>query len=651
MRRLVRPLIGLAALAALPLAALAQSKPAEPTTQEAQKKVLESLPFADRQDFADAMQGFVGTIPDALITGKDYPIWTMKPWDFLKNPPPDTANPALWRQGQLNAMHGLFKVTDRVYQLRGFDLANITIVEGDTGLILIDTLTTAEAAAGAMEVYYANRPKKPVLAVIYSHSHADHFGGVRGVASEEDVTAGKTAIIAPDGFMEHAIAENVIAGNAMGRRAQFMYGIHLPPGAQGHIDNGLGKSLSRGRLSLIAPTDLIKKRRETRVIDGVTVEFALTPGTEAPSEMNIYLPQFKVLDLAENVTHTMHNLYTLRGAEIRDGNAWSRYIDEALREYAGKSDVLVAQHHWPTFGSERIRALLAKQRDLYKFIHDQTVRLMNLGLTPDEIAEKIKLPKALASDWAVQGFYGTLKHNARGVYQKYLGWYDSNPANLDPLPGVEQAKKRLEYMGGAEAVLSRAQKDFAAGNYRFVASVLRDVVYAEPDNVKAKALQADALEQLGYQAISAPWRNEYLVAAMELRSGLPQVPATIPLNADTLKAISPDLFFDLMGVRLNAEKADGKKIVVNWTFSDLGETHVLNLENSVLSHYQGEPDANANVSLTMKRDTLNRIVLKETTFLREATIGDVKLRGNPLTLQEFMGLMEEPPPNFPIVTR
>ncbi len=634
MRRLI-----LAALVSLaPLAAAAQpSRPAEAPTIAAQKRVLESLPFADRQDFADAMQGFVGSIPDALIAGKDAPIWSMKPWDFMKDPPPDTANPALWRQGQLNAMHGLFQVAERVYQLRGFDLANITIIEGDTGLILVDTLTTAEAAAGALQVYYAYRPKKPVLAVIYSHSHADHFGGVRGVVLEEDVKAGRVTVIAPDGFMEHAIAENVIAGNAMGRRAQFMYGIHLPPGPRGHIDEGLGKALSRGTLSLIAPTDLIKKARETRVIDGVTIEFALTPGTEAPSEMNMYFPQFKVLDLAENVTHTMHNLYTLRGAEIRDGNAWSAYIGEAIRDYADKSDILVAQHHWPTFGRERISALLAKQRDLYKFIHDQTVRWMNKGLTPDEIAEQIKLPKSLASDWALQGFYGTLKHNVRGVYQKYLGWYDSHPANLDPLPAVEEAKKRLAYMGGSEAVLARAQKDFEAGDYRFVARVLRDVVFAEPDNAKAKALQADALEQMGYQALSGPWRNEYLVGAMELRNGMPNVPATIALNADTLRAITPDLFFNLLGVRLNAEKAEGKKIVINWTFSDLGETHVLNLENAVLSHRKGTPDPNANVTLSMKRDTLNRIVLKETSFVREATIGDVTLRGNPLTLQEFMG--------------
>jgi alkyl sulfatase BDS1-like metallo-beta-lactamase superfamily hydrolase len=649
---LLRRVLLLGMLAVVPCIAQAQPKEAAPATRDANAAVLQQLPFSDRADFADAQRGFVAALPGGLIAGTGpRPAWNLKAYDFLdKDEAPPTVNPSLWRQARLNNFSGLFKIADRVYQLRGLDIANMTIVEGDSGLVVIDTLLTAETAHAGLELYYQHRPRKPVVAIIYSHSHADHFGGAKGVVSETDVQAGRVKIYAPDGFMEHAVAENIIAGNAMSRRAQYMYGPLLPPGERGQVDTGLGKALGRGTQTLLAPTDLIAKTQDERRIDGVDIVFQLTPGTEAPAEMNLYFPQFRVLDMAENATHTMHNLYTLRGAEIRDGNAWARYLDEALALFGDKTDVLIAQHHWPVWDRAKITAYLAKQRDLYKFINDQSLRLLNQGFTPGEIAEQLKLPASLAQEWALRGYYGTLRHNARAVYQKYLGWYDSNPADLDPLPPDAAARKQVEYMGGAAAVIARARDDFAKGEYRWVASVMKEVVYADPANAEARALAADALEQLGYQVEAAPWRNEYLVGALELRDGVPKLPASRTLTADALKAVSLELFFDFLGVRLNGSRAEGKHIVLNWTFTDLGETHVLNLENSALTHRLGPARAQADASLTLTRATLDAIVLKQTTFADAATSGSLKIDGDAAKPAELFGLLDDFNPSFAIVT-
>ena len=440
-------LIAIAGLCAVVSAALqpssasAQSRDAEPSTQARNAAVLTMLPFADRSDFDDARRGFIATLPDGVIAGPAAkPAWDMRPYAFLgSDTAPATVNPSLWRQAQLNTVNGLFKVTERVYQVRGLDISNLTIIEGDSGLILVDPLLSNETAKAALDLYLAHRPAKPVLAVIYSHSHADHFGGGRGVMSEADAASGKVRVIAPDGFMEHAVAENVIAGNAMSRRAQYQFGSPLPVGERAQVDTGLGKALSSGSISLIPPNDQIRQPYETRSIDGVEIEFHLVPGTEAPSEMIMYLPQFRLLNMAEDVTHTLHNLYTIRGAEIRDGRMWSKYIGEALQRYGERTDIVIAQHHWPVWGQPRVTALLKKQRDLYKFIHDQSVRLMNLGLTSTEIAEQLKLPPSLANDWSSRDYYGTLRHNAKAVYQFYLGWYDGNPADLDPLPRADHS--------------------------------------------------------------------------------------------------------------------------------------------------------------------------------------------------------------------
>ncbi|MGA2551973.1 MAG: MBL fold metallo-hydrolase, partial [Burkholderiaceae bacterium] len=390
-----------------------QVKVAQPDTQSANHALLGQLPFSDRRDFDDAQRGFIAKLPDdSTILGKDgKPVWTLRGYDFLAaEAAPDTVNPSLWRQAQLNMFSGLFRVTDRVYQVRGLDLSNMTIIEGDTGLVVIDPLISAETAHAALALYFAHRPVRPVVAVIYTHSHVDHFGGVKGIVDEADVRAGKVTIVAPEGFMEHAISENVIAGNAMSRRALYMYGPLLPRSPQGQVDTGLGKNLSRGTITLIPPTELISKSPDTRTLDGVKIEFQLTPGTEAPSEMNMYFPQFKLIDVAENATHNLHNLYTLRGAEVRDGNAWAKYLNETLARFGPESDYLIAQHHWPTFGHDRVVDFLAKQRDLYKFVHDQSVRLMNQGYTYTEIGESLRLPEALNNEWFAHGYYGSLNH-------------------------------------------------------------------------------------------------------------------------------------------------------------------------------------------------------------------------------------------------
>jgi alkyl sulfatase BDS1-like metallo-beta-lactamase superfamily hydrolase len=643
-----------AALTALALTTqplLAQSKDAEPATRAANEAFVKAQPFSDRADFDDAKRGFIATLPDGVIAGPGgRPAFDTKPYAFLqKDEAPATVNPSLWRQAQLNALNGLFEVADRVYQVRGLDIANMTIIEGERGLILIDPLLSNETAKAALELYLANRPAKPVAAVIYSHSHADHFGGAKGVMSEADAASGKVKVIAPDGFMEHAVAENVIAGNAMSRRAQYQFGSALAVGERAQIDTGLGKALSKGTISLIPPNDVIKQAYETRVVDGVEIEFHLVPGSEAPSEMILYFPQFKVLNMAEDATHTMHNLYTIRGAEIRDGRLWSRYIGEAIERYGDRTDAVIAQHHWPIWGNARIVAFLKKQRDLYKFIHDQSVRLLNHGLTSTEIAEQLKLPQSLANDWASRGYYGTLSHNAKAVYQFYLGWYDANPADLNPLPRAEAAKKQVEYMGGADAVLKRARDDFAAGQYRWVASVMSQLVFADPANKAARDLGADALEQLGYQSEAATWRNAYLLGAAELRNGVAAAQGGSTANAELLKGVSIDLAFDFLGVRLNAGKAEGKTIVINWTFTDLNQTYVMNLENSALTHTSGKLSDNADVSVKLTRAALDAITLKQRTFLGSIVTGDVSISGNPLKLVELFGLLDEFSPGFEVV--
>ena len=643
------------ALAALGVAGAraqdAAPRDAEPAVRAAQEKLKATLPFADRRDFEDADRGFVATLPDGVIAGPGArPAWSLKEYAFLRaGEAPPTVNPSLWRQAQLNLRNGLFKVSERVYQVRGFDLANMTLVEGDTGLIVIDPLLTRETAKAALELYYAHRPRRPVVAVIYSHSHADHWGGVRGVLDEAEVAAGRAKVFAPAGFMEHAVAENIIAGTAMSRRAHYQFGPLLPRGEREQVDAGLGKNLATGSITLIPPTDVIERDLERRVVDGVEIVFQLAPGTEAPAEFHMYFPKLRVLDMAENVTHNMHNLLPLRGAEVRDPAVWSRVIAEVLDRFGGDADVLIAQHHWPVWGGERIRAMMAKQRDLYKYVHDQTLRLMNHGYTAAEIAERLQLPASLASEWYARGYYGDLRHNVKAVVQKYLGWYDANPANLDPLPPREAAKKAVAYMGGMDALLKRAREDFAKGEYRWVAQVANQAVFAEPDNKAARALAADAYEQLGYLAESATWRNAYLQGARELRLGVPNIPVVSPVTPDTLRALKLDMFFDYLGVRLNGAKAEGKTLSINWRFTEVKQDFAVNLENSALTYLPGRLAKDPDLTVVMEKATLDEITLRRTTFPEAVGQGRIELKGNPYKLRELFSMLDDFAPMFEIV--
>jgi alkyl sulfatase BDS1-like metallo-beta-lactamase superfamily hydrolase len=628
-----------------------EPKAAEPAVKAANNAVRARLPFANRDDFRDAERGFMGTLPDGLVTGMNGNIvWNQKDYSFLdQGEAPDTVNPSLWRQAQLNHLHGLFKVVDGLYQIRGLDGSNMTLIEGDTQLIVIDPLFSVETAKAGLELYYQHRPRRPVTAVIYTHSHRDHYGGVKGVVNEADVASGKVAVIAPEGFLEHAVSEGVITGNAVRRRGQYQFGHLLPKGDRGQVDAGIGKTLALGTGSLIAPTDLVRKSGETRRIDGVEIVFEMAPESEAPDEFYMYYPQLKVLNMAELATHNFHNLLPFRGTVVRDALAWSKYLNEAVDSFADRTDVLITQHHWPVFGGERARGFLTKQRDLYKYVHDQTMRLLNQGFTAPEIAERLELPESLANEWGNRGYYGTVRHNAKAIYQKYLGWYDDNPANLDPLPPTEAAKKYVAYMGGADAVIRHAREDFKNGEYRFVAEVANKLVFADPANKEARDLAADAYEQLGYLAESATWRNAYLFAAYELRHGAAKAARGPAIDPQTIAAIPTGMIFDFLGVQLDGPRADGKRITINWTFTDANETYRLALLNSALSYTRNKQADDADASLTLKRDTLNAIVLRRTTLAEAIQSGQIKATGDSSKAVELFSLFDTFNPNFEIV--
>jgi alkyl sulfatase BDS1-like metallo-beta-lactamase superfamily hydrolase len=613
--------------------------------------VLNALPFGDAADFDDAARGFLGTIENANITSpQGRVVWSLEPYGFLSEAAaPPTVNPSLWRQARLNMQHGLFEVVPGVYQVRGLDIANMTLIEGDSGVIVVDTLTSIEGARAALELYFQHRGARPVAAVIFTHTHTDHWGGARGVLSDGALAGGRIPIIAPNLFMEHAVSENVIAGPAMLRRAQYQFGPFLAKGSRGQVDCGLGKSMAAGSVALVRPTDLIMATGDTRTIDGVVFEFQMAPNSEAPAEMHFFIPRYRVLNLAENCTHNFHNLLPFRGADVRDALAWSKYLGEALSLWVGKAEAMCGQHHWPVWGRERIDTMIRQQRDLYKFAHDQTIRLMNHGLNASEIAETIQLPKSLEGAWHGRGYYGHIRHNVKAIYQKYLGWYDANPVNLDPLPPVEAGKKYVEYMGGAEALLARARADFAKGEFRFVAQAVSHLVFADPDNQAARALLADAFEQLGYAAESSTWRNAYLFGAQELRQGMPKAPPRPPMPRETLAALRTSQLWDVLGVRLNGPKAEGKHIVLNWRFSDTNESFVLTLENCALTYAEGGQSASADASFTLARATLDEVIAKQASFPEAVAAGKITFTGNAMRLAELMGLMDEFPRMFEIV--
>ena len=631
----------------------AAPKPATEATKAANRKVLESLNFGDREDFENAARGFIAK-PDALriTNAKGAPVWDMesfKAFISLDKPAPDTVNPSLWRNAQLVMQYGLYKVADRIYQVRGYDLSNITFIQGATGWIVFDPLISVETAKAALDLVNERLGKRPVTGVVYSHSHVDHFGGVRGIIDEADVNAKKVQILAPEHFTEHAISENVIAGNAMSRRAVFMFGALLPRGAEGSVGAGLGPTNSVGAVSLILPTREIKKTGEAVTIDGVRMVFQMTPNTEAPVEMNTYFPQFRALWMAENATNTMHNILTLRGALVRDPLNWAKYLDEAITLYGDKSDVKFQSHHWPLWGTDKIVDYLKKQRDLYKYMHDQSLNLLNKGYTGVELSNMITLPPELHKAWPNRGYYGTLKHNTRAIYQRYMGFYDANPSSLDPLPPEDAAKKYVEYMGGAAAVIKRAKADFEKGEYRWVAEALRHVVFAEPDNKAAKELLADAYEQMGYQAEAGTWRSIYLQGAFELRNGTPNAGGVRSASADVITAMPPEMTFDYLAVKLNGPRATGKKITLDVNFTDLKKPYSLKVENGVLNYSVGfAPNADAKLSLA--KSTLDRIQLGEVTIEQAVASGDLKVEGRREAFVEFVGLLDAFPFWFNIVT-
>ncbi len=624
---------------------------ATPAVAASHAATLEALPFADTRDFGDAARGFLGTIDNAHIVSKNGRIvWSLQDYDFLASEAaPLTVNPSLWRQSRLNMHHGLFEVVPGVYQVRGFDIANMTLIEGKTGVIVYDAMSAIEGARAAIDLYYKHRGHRPVVAIIFSHTHADHWGGARGVVDEEALASGQVPVIAPDLFMEHAVSENIIAGPAMLRRAQYQFGPFLKKGPRGQVDAGLGKMTSAGAVALVRPTDLIRKTGETRIIDGIEFVFQMAPETEAPAEMHLYAPHYRLLSLAENCTHNFHNLLPFRGAAVRDALAWSKYLDEALHMWGDKAEVMCGQHHWPVWGRERVATMIRQQRDLYKFAHDQTLRLMNHGLTASEIAETIRLPASLENAWHARGYYGHIRHNVKAIYQKYLGWYDANPANLDPLPPVESGRKFVEYMGGADAILDRARRDFDRGEFRFVAQALSHLVFAEPDNAAARALLANTFEQLGYLAESATWRNAYLFGAQELRHGMPSVPARGAMPLDTIAALQTGQVWDMLAVRLNGPKAEGRQMALNWSLTDPDENWVMTLENSDLTYRAVAPSPEADVTIALPRAMLNRIIARQTDFAAAAAAGEISITGDSGRLAELMSLMDEFPRMFEIV--
>jgi len=635
--------------------ALAQTapKPATDATRAANRAVEQTLNFGDKNDFEDAARGFVAK-PETL-TVKDANgrvVWDMESYKAFigdEKQAPDTVNPSLWRVAQLNMKYGLFKVTDKIYQVRGYDLSNISFIQGTKGWIVFDPLISAETAKAAYDLVTKTLGPRPITAVVYSHSHVDHYGGVRGIVNEADVKAKKVQILAPEHFTEHAISENVIAGNAMSRRAVYMFGALLPRNAQGGVSVGLGQTNSVGAPTLILPTREIKKTGEKVTIDGVEMVFQMTPGTEAPAEMNTYFPKLRAMWMAENATNNLHNILTLRGAQVRDPLRWAGYLDETIDLYGAKTDVKFQSHHWPMWGQEKIVDYLKKQRDLYKYIHDQSVNLLNKGYTGVELSNMIQLPDEIGKFWPNRGYYGTLKHNSRAVYQRYMGWYDGNPSSLDALPTEEAAKKYVDYMGGSAAILQKAKADFDKGEYRWVAEALRHVVFADPSNKDAKELLADAYEQMGYQAEGGTWRSIYLQGAFELRNGVPAAGGANSASADTIRAMPPEMTFDFFAVRLNGPRAAGKKIVLNVEFTDLKKPYALTVENGVLNYAKRlAPSADAKV--TLSKPTLDRIQLGEITPEQAIASGDMKVEGKREAFVEFVGLLDRFPFWFNIVT-
>ena len=604
---------------------------------------------ANPADAERAARGLIATHPTGVVEENGRTVWDISRHDFIRESEiaPDSVNPSLWNQARLNAEHGLFEVAPGLWQARGYDLANITFIEGNEGWVIIDPLTSEACARACLELANAELGERPVTAVIYTHSHIDHFGGVRGVLTDEQIEQRSVPIVAPEHFMREAVAENVIAGPAMGRRAAYQFGGLLPAGPRQHVDCGLGKATPAGRIGLLPPTIDITETGQALTLDGIRVVFQLTPEAEAPAEMNFFFPDHGWLCMAENCSHNMHNLLPLRGAQARDSLGWSKYINEALELFGASTELMFASHHWPRWGRDDVEIFLRQQRDLYRWIHDQTMRLANKGLTPTEIAEELTLPEAFTSQIHTRGYYGALVHNSKAVYQRYLGWYDGNPARLWARTPSDAGARYVQLAGGADALLAHARTAYDEGDYRWVAELVNHLIFSDPTNAGARSLQADAFEQLGYQAESATWRNAYLTGAQELRNGTPS--SGPPRRNGLAEALTVDMAFDAIAVRLKSEDVVGERVLINWDFTDIDQQWVLGLENQALHHVAGRHDEGASVTVRMTKKLLTDILGGSATFGDAAGAGDIELDGDAGALLTIFGNLDTFATNFAIV--
>lgn len=629
-----------------------QAGVASARTQAAQQAAREALPADEAQDRQDAERGLIARPTGRVVAADGRVLKDFDAYGFVQGAAPDTVNPSLWRHAQLNAQAGLFKVVDGIYQLRGFDMANITLIEGRTGWIVVDALTNREIAAYAMQFARRHLGDKPVTALIFTHSHADHFGGALGVISREEVARRKVPVVAPAGFMDEATSENLLVGGAMSRRAIYQFGTRLPLSPTGNVDTGLGKDLVSGHVGILPPNVTIDQPQQELVLDGVRFVFYNVPGAEAPSELTFTIPERKAYGGAENLAQTMHNLLPIRGAKVRDALRWADYLQQALEQSRG-SEVYFGQHNWPVWGQQRIAGFISRHRDIYKYTHDQTVRLINKGLVPSEIADQLRLPASLADFWGGRGYYGDLRHNVKAVYQLYLGAYDGNPVNLDPLPPVQRAQRYVQALGGADKALDQARQAAAGGDYRWAAELLQHVVFAMPEGTdagkEARELMARCYEQLGFAAESATWRNSYLTAAQELRQGTPQLSQDRAAMAEMMAQVPTERFLEVLATRLDGSKAEGRRFAMNLDLSDVGEQYRLWLENSVLHFRRGEPDPRAPVSLRLTRPAF--LGLLAGAKPGQAKESAVQVQGDKAALAGFLQLFDKSEPGFPIVTR
>jgi alkyl sulfatase BDS1-like metallo-beta-lactamase superfamily hydrolase len=606
-----------------------------------------ALPFHDTTDFHNADRGFIAALSPCVINAADgRVVWDNDVYSFLDGPAPATVHPSLWRQSSLAAKQGLYEVVPGLYQVRGLDISNVTFVEGDTGIIVIDPLVSTEVAAAALALYRTHRgADRAVVAVIYTHSHVDHFGGVLGVTSQAEVDSGAVAVLAPEGFIEHAVKENVYAGPAMTRRATYMYGTLLPRGPQDQVGCGLGQAPSTGEVAVIVPTIDIRETGEKHTIDGVEIEFQMAPGTEAPAEMHFYFPRYRALCMAENATHNLHNLLTLRGALVRDPHAWSGYLTEAIDTFADRADVVFASHHWPTWGRDDIVEFLSLQRDMYAYLHDQTLRLLNRGYTGVEIAEMFQMPPALERAWHTHGYYGSVSHNVKAVYQRYMGWFDGNPGRLWPHPPEALAPRYVDAMGGIDRVVQLAQAAVDSGDFRWAATLLDHAIFTQCDHAAARALYADTLEQLAYGAENATWRNFFMSGATELRDGNFGTAVTAA-SISMLNQLTPEQLFDSFALRVDGPRSWDLNIAIDISFADLAANYRLTLRNGVLVYRKAAADP-ATANVTVKLDSKFRLL---TVAMGDFSSPGLDISGDQTALRAFLGVLDEPDQNFNIIT-